>query len=158
MTTPLNQSLISRSPADTQSLGRRIGAALSTGMLLTLTGDLGSGKTAFVQGLARGLNVPDEYYITSPTYTIINEYPGRLPLFHIDLYRMSGGESLDDIGLYDIFHPEHVIAIEWPALIASELPEDHLALKFEIIDDEKRNISICAYGLKAQDVIERLVI
>lgn len=156
MTTPFNPSLLSRSPANTQSLGRRIGATLSTGMVLTLTGDLGSGKTAFVQGLARGLDVPDEYYVTSPTYTIINEYPGRLPLFHIDLYRMSGVESLDDIGLYDIFHPEHVIAIEWPALIASELPEDHLALKFEIIDDEKRNISIRAYGLNAQDVIKRL--
>jgi len=77
-----------------------------------LTGDLGSGKTSFVQGLARGLEVPNDYYITSPSYTLINEYPGRHPFFHVDLYRLEDPVDFEDIGLYDILDVNFVVAIE----------------------------------------------
>jgi tRNA threonylcarbamoyladenosine biosynthesis protein TsaE len=152
----LEIEMITRSPAETHALGRKIGEALSTGMVITLTGDLGSGKTAFVQGLARGLRVPPDYYITSPTYTIINEYPGRFPLFHIDLYRLTDAQAVADIGCYDMLHPENVIAIEWPEIIASELPRDLIALHFEIRNRNTRKISIRTCGLCGKSVIEKL--
>ncbi|MFH0728492.1 MAG: tRNA (adenosine(37)-N6)-threonylcarbamoyltransferase complex ATPase subunit type 1 TsaE [Pseudomonadota bacterium] len=147
---------LTRSPAGTHALGRKIGKALSTGMVITLTGDLGSGKTAFVQGLARGLGVPDDYYITSPTYTIINEYPGRYPLFHLDLYRISDARSVEDIGLLDLLHLENVVAIEWPEIILPELPRDFIALHFEILNRTTRKISIYTYGLNGKSVIQKL--
>jgi tRNA threonylcarbamoyladenosine biosynthesis protein TsaE len=148
--------ILTRSPTQTQALGQKIGKALSTGMVITLSGDLGSGKTAFVQGLARGLGVPGDYYITSPTYTIINEYSGRLPLFHIDLYRILDGQDVADIGLYDIFNTENVIAIEWPEIIASELPRDLIALHFEIVTPTTRKITLHTSGLKGKSVIQKL--
>jgi tRNA threonylcarbamoyladenosine biosynthesis protein TsaE len=152
----LEVEMLTRSSAKTHALGRKIGEALSTGMIITLTGDLGSGKTAFVQGLARGLGVPPDYYVTSPTYTIINEYPGRFPLFHIDLYRLTDARAVADIGFYDVLHPENVIAIEWPQIIASELPSDLIALHFVIRNRTTRKISIRAYGLPGKSVIQRL--
>jgi tRNA threonylcarbamoyladenosine biosynthesis protein TsaE len=152
----LEVGMMTQSPAQTHALGRKIGETLSTGRVITLTGDLGSGKTAFVQGLAQGLGVPPDYYITSPTYTIINEYPGRFPLFHIDLYRLKDEEAVADIGLYDMLQPENVLAIEWPEIIASQLPLDLIALHFEILGQRTRKISIRAYGLCGKSVIEKL--
>jgi tRNA threonylcarbamoyladenosine biosynthesis protein TsaE len=154
-TESLEFETVTRSEAQTCTLGQKIGKALSTGMVITLTGDLGSGKTAFVQGLARGLHVPGDYYVTSPTYTIINEYPGRLPLFHVDLYRIPDAQGVADIGFYDILREENVIAIEWPEIIVSELPRDLIALQFEILNQKTRKISIRAYGLQGKIVIKK---
>jgi tRNA threonylcarbamoyladenosine biosynthesis protein TsaE len=80
--------MTTRSPEDAHYLGKTIGRQINAGTVIALTGDLGSGKTTMVQGLARGLEVPEDYYITSPTYTLINEYPGRHSLYHVDLYRL----------------------------------------------------------------------
>jgi tRNA threonylcarbamoyladenosine biosynthesis protein TsaE len=148
--------IICPSAADTHALGRRIGQAIASGVILTLRGDLGSGKTTFVQGLAGGLGVPASYYVTSPTYTIINGYPGRLPLYHIDLYRLGSPEELEDIGFYDLLQPEAVVAIEWPELAVEKLPPDHLSLVFEILDNDARKIRLRSYGLQGRSVIDRL--
>ena len=125
-------------------------------MVLGLSGDLGSGKTAFVQGLAVGLEVPDEYYITSPTFTLINEYPGRLPLFHIDLYRLDGICDLEDIGLDELFYDQAVLAIEWAEKMSDDLPAEHLTMIFEIADNDCRKISLIAYGHNAVNLIKTL--
>jgi tRNA threonylcarbamoyladenosine biosynthesis protein TsaE len=86
---------------ETSDFGCELGHRLKPGTVILLTGDLGSGKTTFVQGMARGLGVPDSYYVTSPTYTIVNEYPGRQYLYHMDLYRITEPDELDDIGVAD---------------------------------------------------------
>lgn len=146
----------SHSPEETCNLSQKIGSLIVDPIVLALSGDLGSGKTAFVQGLARGLEVPQEYYITSPTFTLVNEYPGRLRLFHIDLYRLEHYGDLEDIGLYDILSKKAVVAIEW----AEKLPEDFtsncLAISFEIIDDDTRKIYLIAYGHDAKGLIKAL--
>ncbi len=134
---------------ETRKLGERIGAVATAGTVLALYGDLGSGKTSFVQGLGRGLGVPDNYYITSPSYTLINEYPGRLLLFHIDLYRITDAVDIEDIGLYEILEEDGVVAIEWAERMGKDLPPNHVKLQFEIIDDKTRKISIIPRGLKA---------
>ncbi len=135
--------MISRSREETCNLGRKIGESLQPGALVALTGDLGSGKTAFVQGLARGLGVPRDYYITSPTYTLINEYPGRCPLFHADLYRLENNADIEDIGLYDILRKgEGVAAVEWAERLDKETLSAAIRIHFEILDDESRRVVI----------------
>ena len=134
---------------ETRKLGETIGAMVSAGTILALFGDLGSGKTSFVQGLAEGLEVPGEYYITSPSYTLINEYPGRHSLFHVDLYRIETSVEIEDIGLYEILDNDGVVAIEWADRMGTDLPPNHLEVEFEIIDDKTRKISIIPRGIKA---------
>ena len=142
---------------ETQKLGKTIGKWIEHPLVIGLSGDLGSGKTAFVQGLAEGLEVPDEYYITSPTFTLINEYPGRFPLFHIDLYRLDGISDLEDIGLDELLYGQAVIAIEWAEKISDDLPAEHLTMTFKITDDDYRRISLIAYGHNGVNLIKTLV-
>ena len=135
-----------RTVQETQKLGKTIGQRIKFPLVIGLSGDLGSGKTAFVQGLAEGLEVPGEYYITSPTFTLVNEYPGRLPLIHIDLYRLDGILDFEDIGLDELIYDQAVIAIEWAEKMSHQLPDHHLAMTFEIINDNDRKISLNACG------------
>ncbi len=142
---------------ETQALGQKIGTWLGAGAVLALTGDLGSGKTAFTQGIARGLDVPVDYYITSPTYTLINEYPGRCHLFHADLYRIENSVDFDDIGLYEIMDSDGVVVIEWADRLHENLLSEYIAIHIEMLDDESRKIRITAYGLEGVNVIEKLL-
>ena len=104
--------LLSHSPEDTEDIGARLAEQLEPGAVVAFTGDLGAGKTAFTRGLARGLGIPDR--ITSPTFTIVNEYEGgRLPLFHFDMYRLSSSDELFDIGWEDYLARGGVCAVEW---------------------------------------------
>lgn len=156
---PMNRLKIkatTRSVAETKALGETMGRFLAEGLVIALTGDLGSGKTAFVQGLARGLQVPAEYYITSPTFTLINEYPGRLTLQHVDLYRISHSGEVDDIGLHDIMHGDGVTAIEWADRIQSELPGENLQIHFEVTDAQSRILTLIAAGSAAVTMLKRI--
>ena len=140
----------------TRQLGQEIGRLIKQPLIIALVGDLGSGKTAFVQGLANGLGVPVEYYITSPTFTLINEYPGRLPLFHADLYRLETVRDLEDIGLDELLYDRGVLAIEWADKLGDNLTGDYLVLQFEIIDDDCRKIELIAYGQNGIHLIKAL--
>jgi tRNA threonylcarbamoyladenosine biosynthesis protein TsaE len=146
----------SRCLQETRNLGETIGRLIKNPMVIALTGDLGSGKTAFVQGLARGLEVPADYYITSPTFTLINEYPGRCQLVHVDLYRLESVEELEDIGLNDLLYDQAVIAIEWADKLSGDLPAGYLSMNFEIIGDEDRKISLIASGQNEVNLIKAL--
>ncbi|WP_054696348.1 tRNA (adenosine(37)-N6)-threonylcarbamoyltransferase complex ATPase subunit type 1 TsaE [Desulfosarcina cetonica] len=110
------------SAEQTIAFGERLGRRIDGPLVLFLYGDLGSGKTAFAQGLARGLGVPATCHVTSPTYTLVNEYPGRLPFFHVDLYRLHEPVDPEEIGLREIFDEAGVVAVEWPGRLH---PEDH---------------------------------
>jgi tRNA threonylcarbamoyladenosine biosynthesis protein TsaE len=142
--------------AETQQLGKQVGTHVQPGSVLTLKGDLGSGKTAFVQGIAKGLEVPGDYYITSPTFTLINEYPGRCRLFHMDLYRITGAEELEDIGIEDILCGDGVVAIEWAEKLPDEMIAGHLLIQISITDDQSRQICMIPHGLKAENLIKKL--
>ena len=143
-------------PDETQKLGEKIGALLKSPMIIALTGELGSGKTALVQGLAKGLEVPADYYITSPTFTLVNEYPGRFRFFHVDLYRLDDESDLEDIGLYELLEYEGIVAIEWAEKLSDDLLSGYLAIHFVTIDDQTREISIFAYGQEAKVLIKAL--
>ena len=149
--------ITTRSVDETKKLGKIIGTAVTDGTVFTLTGDLGSGKTSFVQGLARGLEVPDDYYITSPSYTLINEYPGRYPLFHVDLYRISDPMDMEDIGLYEILHNSGIVAIEWADRIEQKLLPDSINIHLELTGDKTRKICITAYDVKNADLLKNIL-
>lgn len=148
--------IMSCSQAKTQSLGEKIGRMLDSKFIIGLSGELGSGKTSFVQGLARGLDVPESYYITSPTYSLIHEYPGRIPLFHIDLYRIMSRDEIEGTGLYEILDRLGIFAIEWPDYVINDLDENFLSIHFEIIDDDTRKISMKAHGEISAGLIKEL--
>jgi tRNA threonylcarbamoyladenosine biosynthesis protein TsaE len=139
-------TLASASAAETRRLGERCGRRLLIPLVICLVGDLGSGKTVFVQGLARGLDVSDDYAVTSPSFTLINEYPGRLRLFHIDLYRLGAEADLNDLGLAEILHSEGVAAVEWADKLADPAVTERLEIRFEFGDDDRRRLHVVAYG------------
>jgi len=144
------------SPLETRQLGENIGKQLKAGMVVALNGDLGSGKTVFVQGLARGLDVLPGYYVTSPSYTLINEYPGRHTLFHVDLYRLEDLIGFEDIGLYEILHGKDVVAVEWAERLLDDLPAEYILVQLEILGDESRKIHITGYGLEPITLLNKI--
>ena len=154
---PLSYQTTSFSLDETQAIGQKIGEIVVVGTLITLSGDLGSGKTSFVQGLARGLGVPAEYYITSPTFTLINEYPGRCRLYHVDLYRIGSIEEAEDIGLYEIMEAGGITAIEWADRIEKDLPTDRICFEFEIESNNSRVIALQAQGKKETKLLNEII-
>ena len=151
-----NIQITTRSIRETQDLSLKLGGLVNQPLIIALWGDLGSGKTAFVQGLAKGLEVPDGYYITSPTFTLINEYPGRLPLVHVDLYRLESIDDLEDIGLDELLYGQAVIAVEWADKLSDNLPAKHLLVTMEIINDNSRTLSLDATGQNEVNLIKAL--
>ena len=131
---------ITNSPAETETLGAALGKLLPAGTVLAYRGDLGAGKTAFTRGLARGLGCNE--LVTSPTYTIVNEYlGGRLPLFHFDMYRLRSSEDLWDIGWEDYLERGGVCAVEWSENVADAL-EDALTITIEKLGETARRITL----------------
>ncbi len=122
-------------------MGETLGSALDAPMTFILTGDLGSGKTVFVQGLAKGLGIPGETEVTSPSFALVHEHQGGLlPLFHVDLYRLDRLIDLEDLGLDEILDGRAVVAVEWGEKLSANYLGDHLTLRFEIVSDTERQI------------------
>ncbi len=153
---PVQREWTLNSVAETRQLAEKIGLLADSGMVIALVGELGSGKTAFVQGLARGLQVPETYRITSPTFTIINEYPGRCRLIHVDLYRIDTRANLQDLGLEDLLHSDGVAAIEWAERLQQDLPDEHLLIQLKILDDETRSVLIKASGSRSKLLLQKI--
>ena len=129
---------ITHSPEETESVGEALGKVLKAGTVIAYKGDLGAGKTAFTRGLARGLGCRE--LVTSPTYTIVNEYlGGRLPLFHFDMYRLESSDDLFDIGWEDYLERNGICAVEWSENVEDAL-ENPLVITIEKLSDEERNI------------------
>lgn len=114
---------LTRSEEETFALGKSLGEKLQPNDVVAFFGDLGAGKTAFTKGLAKGMGIDD--YVVSPTFTIVNEYEGRMPLYHFDVYRIHGADALYDIGYYDYLESGGVCAIEWSENIEDCLPQSH---------------------------------
>jgi tRNA threonylcarbamoyladenosine biosynthesis protein TsaE len=132
---------LSSSPAATLNLGKKIGEHLRAGSIIALTGELGCGKTLITRGICAGLGVPPRQ-VNSPTFVLVNEYRGRLPVLHMDLYRLGSIDDGFEIGIMDYFSraASGVMIIEWAEKMASLLPTDVLNVEFEIISARKRRI------------------
>ncbi len=135
------QKFISHSPEDTEKIGENLGQAIKSGCVIAFRGGLGMGKTCFTRGLAKGLGASDD--VTSPTFALINEYlSGRIPLYHFDMYRVSGWEDLYSTGFFDYIEDGGVIAAEWSENIENALPDNTIYVTINKIDDNTREIII----------------
>lgn len=149
--------ITTHSPDETIRLGNRIGKNVSAGTVIALTGELGSGKTAFTQGLAGGIGISDRY-VASPSYTLVNHYPGNgLALFHVDLYRLSDRHETEDLGLDDVLHKEGVVAIEWAEKFGDHFWREDLEIKFKVTGVTDRDISLTAHGPAGDRIISALL-
>ena len=144
----------SGSSRETRSWGRRLASVLTGGELIGLRGDLGVGKTCFVKGLARGLELSEDQ-ILSPTFTMIQEHQGRLPLYHIDLYRLDEA-GLDDLGLREYLFSEGIAAVEWFERLRESGNLDYLAVRISYSGANARRIEFTASGTRHGDAISRL--
>jgi tRNA threonylcarbamoyladenosine biosynthesis protein TsaE len=132
--------VVSRSAEETQALGQRLGARLGGGDVVACIGPLGAGKTCFLQGLARGLGVTAD--VTSPTFVLVNQYRGRLPIYHVDAYRTGSLAELVDLGLEEMLHGEGVTIVEWADKLLPLLPSRTIMVTIAGLGDEPRQIEL----------------
>ena len=140
---------------DTREFGEKLGCSLKTGDIICLMGDLGAGKTTLTKSIGIGLGVED--YITSPTFTLINEYKGRLNLYHFDVYRLEGITDLDDLGFEEYFYSDGVCIIEWGDKIQGVLPENTINIRIEKGEElDNRILTLSGKGNRFEELIEEL--
>lgn len=138
-----------------EDIAYKLGSLVKSGDLICMAGDLGAGKTTFTQSFAKGLGVDD--YITSPTFTLINEYEGRIPLYHFDVYRINHVSEMEDLGYEEYFYGEGVCVIEWASLIEEILPDNRLWIEIKVTGIECRQISFNATNDYYHEIVKELL-
>lgn len=142
---------------ETHALGEAIGRALHGGLVVGLVGQLGAGKTQLVKGMAAGNAVDDVRRVTSPTFTLIHEYPGRLRLYHVDAYRLRSAEDLLKLGFDELVQPDAAVVVEWADRVKPALPPDSLWITMTVTGKDQRSLSVTAYGESAASCLQCLV-
>jgi tRNA threonylcarbamoyladenosine biosynthesis protein TsaE len=148
---------LSGSPAITFNFGKRLGERLKAGSIIALIGELGCGKTLFTRGICVGLGVL-ERYVSSPTFIFVNEYRGRLPVFHIDLYRLDTIAEEFEIGILDYLAKADsgVIVVEWAEKILSLLPDNYLQVHFQVLSARRRQLELVSFGERFDSLLGEL--
>ena len=149
----MEYKITSRSEMDTIELAQNIESEKFPNMIICLDGELGRGKTMFTKGIANALGITET--ITSPTFTIIKEYEGELPLYHMDVYRLDG--ETDGVGIEEYFEKGGIVVIEWSDTIKHILPKEYLHIKFKVVDENKRTLVITPYGAKYEELCEAVL-
>lgn len=130
----------------TRTLGKILGEVAEAGDIITLGGSLGAGKTALTQAIARGLGISPDIYVTSPTFSLMHEYQGRIPLYHLDLYRLSGEEEIESLGFPEYIYGNGLCVIEWPERLGSIMPAERLDIELIITGDFSRTAKMTGHG------------
>ena len=146
--------LTARSPEETRALGELLGRLLGPGDVVTLAGELGAGKTTLAQGLGVGLGVGEP--VSSPTFALVHEYHGRLPVWHLDTYRVRSLDELVDLSWQDLLSGGGVVLVEWPERIQPALPPARLHIALEYGDEDTREVRLVPLGERMQAVVDRL--
>ena len=148
--------VVSHSERQTKSWGKKLARLLKRGDIVGLTGELGTGKTCFVRGVAQGLGVPDNAWVRSPTFTLINEYDGRVPVYHIDLYRVSSHAQQENLNLREYLHGDGVSLVEWFEYLPGDATEEFLEVSLGHDDTKRRTLMFAAHGERYEGVVEAL--
>jgi len=148
--------LYSKSPSETIRIGKTIGSSLQAGDVVALMGELGAGKTQFIKGLAQGIGVGKSAYVSSPSFTLINEYKGEIPFYHIDLYRLEEEKEAEELGLEEYFYGDGITAIEWADRIPSLLPGELLRVNIHYTGKQTRSIELVAKGKRYEELINAI--
>ena len=136
----------SKGPEDTFALGAALGKLVGPGDFIALDGELGAGKTQFVRGLAAGADISPEETVSSPSFTLVNEYRCRIPFHHLDLYRLTSSRDVVELGFDELLGSQGAVIVEWPDRLESELPGELLLIRFEILDGDERKLLITGRG------------
>ncbi len=144
--------IITKSEKETIMVGEEIAGHLKPGDIVALSGDLGAGKTTLVKGIAKGLGVRNYRYVNSPSFTIVKEYKGKVPLFHFDVYRLNSLKDIEDIGYEDYLARDGVVVIEWSNKMTRILPKRHLDVSLKIAGRSKRSLNIMGQAMKTSAV------
>lgn len=148
-------SLETESAEETRRLGERLASTLEPGDIVLLTGDLGAGKTTLIQGVARGLEIHEQ--VTSPTFVIVREYRGFIPLYHVDAYRLEKPSELSELGYEEFWHLPGIVMIEWGEKVASFFEPDLLQVNMRLSSaDDRRQVELCAVGDRWQEKLAKL--
>ncbi|AII60501.1 tRNA (adenosine(37)-N6)-threonylcarbamoyltransferase complex ATPase subunit type 1 TsaE [Dehalococcoides mccartyi] len=151
----MNQlELVSHSTQQTQDLGKIIGELASAGDIIFLVGNLGAGKTNLTQGLAKGLDITEN--ALSPSFVLAREMYGRLPLYHIDLYRLDLSEEIEELGLEDYFYGSGVTVVEWADKANELLPPENLQIEIAYLDDDTRKLTLSAWGIRYEELLNEI--
>ena len=146
----------SQSTSETIRVGKQIGSQLRSGDVVALVGELGTGKTHFIKGLASGAGVKRSRYITSPSFTLIHEYQGKIPFYHIDLFRLETEKEAEGLGLEEYFQGGGITAVEWADKIPTHLPEEMLCVHIRYTGENARSIEIIGKGKRYEDLVNEL--
>ena len=146
-------SIVTRNEEETAALGKRLGLLLLPGDFIALMGELGSGKTRFVQGVATGLQVGRDLPVTSPTYSLLHIHNGRVPMYHFDLYRLRGGEDVEELGFAEYFYGEGVCLVEWADRLQGEMPAERLIITFSHLGEDERRIDFAPSGNRYEELV-----
>lgn len=149
----MEYKITTKNEMETIELAQNFESEKFPNMIICLNGELGSGKTMFTKGIANALGIDEN--ITSPTFTIIKEYEGELPLYHMDVYRLDG--NTDGIGIEEYFNKGGVVVIEWADTIKDILPKERLDIKFKVLDENKRMLILKPYGAKYEELCEAVL-
>lgn len=153
----IKEEFLTNSPEETEGLGRHVGTLLEQGTFLALRGELGGGKTCFTRGVVEAVAPESINLVASPTFAIMNHYPGRLPVYHFDFYRMRDEDDIAELGFVEYLHGEGVCIVEWSERLKNLLPADHLRITFHHAGDEQRRIVIEAWGVGPEVLLSRLL-
>lgn len=148
--------LQSCAPAETEELGRRIGAAAHAGIFIALCGELGGGKTCFTRGFVAGAAPESAHLVASPTFAIMNEYPGAPPVFHFDFYRLTSEDEISELGFEDYFQGTGICIAEWAERLGGLLPADRLTVTFAHSGDDRRAITLTAQGSASESLLVQI--
>jgi tRNA threonylcarbamoyladenosine biosynthesis protein TsaE len=146
--------MVSSSAGQTRKIGMKLGNLAASGDIILLVGSLGAGKTCLTQGIALGLGIHE--YTASPTFVLVREYRGKLPLYHIDLYRLDRIEEVTQLGLDDYLDGSGVCVVEWADKGLSVLPEEHLLIEMQIVSPMKRKLSFMPKGTRYLEMLSKL--
>jgi len=146
--------IISNSPQETYDLGRRLGILLPASFFLALQGELGGGKTCFTRGLVAAVSPESAHMVASPTFAIMNEYPGQTPIYHFDFYRLTSPHEIVELGFEDYFTTNGICVAEWSERLEQLLPVDHLRITFEHAGDDLRKITMESDSTKGNSMLE----
>ena len=136
-----NQTFTTENPEETQTVGEKLGKTLKHGDVIALIGDLGTGKTCLTQGIARGVGIAANEVVNSPSYILINEYNGAIPIYHIDLYRLENSEEIAELGLSEYIESEGICIIEWAERMADSLPDTCIKIHITLADTNTSHVA-----------------
>lgn len=149
-------TLLTNSPEETEALGMRLGSLLSRGMFIAMTGELGGGKTCFTRGIVAGAVPESSHLVASPTFAIMNEYPGVPPVYHFDFYRFSSSREIEELGFEEYFQGNGICVAEWAERLGELLPGERLDITFFHTGDNSRRITFSAFGDIHEALLEEL--